>query len=166
MSESRFSYEGYELIITPDEPGYKGECEKLEYYTCDSDMGSLITQFKSFIDNKKEKQLSEKQLKELESNIHLFEQVKRRNFMIPQYSASITCTLGTTLEIYFSHVVTPELYHTLYSLGEYAGILVNEKGSDEFCITLRPVWAMETVVEEVISILVSEGFERDSILVK
>ena len=91
---------------------------------------------------------------------------KKENFMIPQYSASITCLLETTLKVYFSHAVTPELYNALYSLGEYAGIRVNGKGNDEFCITLRPVWAMETVVEEVISILVSEGFERDSILVK
>ena len=71
MSESFFFYEGYELTITPDEPGYSGECEKLKYYTRDSDMGSLITQFKSFVDNKKEKQLSSKQLKELKSNINL-----------------------------------------------------------------------------------------------
>ena len=77
MSVSFFFYEGYELTITPDEPGYKGECEKLKYYTRDSDMGSLITQFKSFIDNKKEKQLSEKQLKELKSNINLFEKEAR-----------------------------------------------------------------------------------------
>lgn len=72
MSVSFFFYEGYELTITLDEPGYKGECEKLKYYTRDSDMGSLITQFKSFIDNRKEKQLSEKQLKEIKSNINFF----------------------------------------------------------------------------------------------
>ena len=90
---------------------------------------------------------------------------KKENFMIPQYSASITCLLETTLKVYFSHAVTPELYNALYSLGEYTGIRVSGKGSDEFCITFRPVWAMETVVEGVISILVSEGFERDSILV-
>ena len=79
MSESFFFYEGYELIITPDEPGYSGECKKFEYYARDSNIGSLITQFKSFIDdNKKEKQLSEKQLKELESNINLFEKETRK----------------------------------------------------------------------------------------
>ena len=77
MSVSFFFYEGYELTITPDAPGYKGECKKLEYYTRDPDMGSLITQFKSFIDNKKEKQLSDKQLKELKSNINLFEKEAR-----------------------------------------------------------------------------------------
>ena len=77
MSESKFSYEDYELTITLDAPSYKGECEELEYYARESNIGSLITHFRDFIDNKKEKQLSEKQLKELKSNINLFEKETR-----------------------------------------------------------------------------------------
>jgi len=52
MSQSKFSHEGYELIITLKESSYKGECEKLGYYARYEDIGSLITNFLDFVDKR------------------------------------------------------------------------------------------------------------------
>ena len=80
MSESKFFYNGYELIITVDESSYNGECEKLEYYARDEEIGSLITNFKSYIDHKKKKELPDKTLRDIKANLDLFEKETKEIF--------------------------------------------------------------------------------------
>jgi len=50
MSQSKFSHEGYELIVTFDESNCRGYCEKLHYSDRYDDIGSLITSFMDFVD--------------------------------------------------------------------------------------------------------------------
>ena len=164
LADDKEVLDAYDLVMSL--ASQEIECEMLKLVDClysdQAKVARTICHQNPVIFNLVNKQLEETQTAERQK----VRTSKKENFMIPQYSASITCLLGTTLKVYFSHAVTPELYNALYSLGEYAGIQVNGKGNDELCIILRPVWAMETVVEEVVSILLFEGFERDSILVK
>jgi len=88
--------------------------------------------------------------------------------MKPKYSAAITrCSTETCIDVYFSQPLAPETKKKLKELGNYEGITVlNSHIGEGVRILLKPVWDSNTVVEEIVTILVSEGFDRASILVK
>ena len=87
--------------------------------------------------------------------------------MKAKYSASVTKFSEQMIDIYFSQDIRPELARTICNLESYRGLKVEQRSTNlgGFYITLTPVWDIEVVMEEVVSILVSEGFERSSILV-
>lgn len=51
MSESIFSYNGYELIITFETDAVRSECKSIHYYWRHKDAGEAVTRFKEFIDS-------------------------------------------------------------------------------------------------------------------
>lgn len=87
--------------------------------------------------------------------------------MKPKYSASVTKFSKNIIDIYFPKDISPELARTIYNLESYRGLKVEQRSTNlgGFYITLTPVWDIEVVVEEIVSILVSEGFEKSSVLV-
>ena len=87
--------------------------------------------------------------------------------MKPKYSASVTKFSKNILDIYFPKDISPELARTICNLESHRGLKVEQRSTNlgGFYITLTPVWDIEVVIEEIVSILVSEGFEKSSILV-
>lgn len=87
--------------------------------------------------------------------------------MKPKYSASVTKFSKNILDIYFSQDISPELARTICNLESYKGLKVEKRSTNlgGFYITLTPVWDIEVVIEEIVSILVFERFARSSILV-
>lgn len=87
--------------------------------------------------------------------------------MKPKYSASVTRFSKNIINIYFSQDISPELARTICNLESHKGLEVVKRSTNlgGFYITLTPVWDIEVVIEEIVSILVSERFVRSSILV-
>ena len=87
--------------------------------------------------------------------------------MKAKYSASVTKFSEQMMDIYFSQDISPELQRTIRNLESYKGLTVEQRSTNlgGFYITLTPVWDIEVVMEEVVSILVFERFARNSILV-
>ena len=87
--------------------------------------------------------------------------------MKAKYSASVTKFSKQMIDIYFSQDIRPELTRTICNLESHKGLKVEQRSTNlgGFYITLTPVWDIEVVIEEIVSILVSEGFEKSSILV-
>lgn len=87
--------------------------------------------------------------------------------MKPKYSVSVTRVISNVIDIDFSQPLAPETRKKLVKLGDYEGVEVyNQPNGEGVYILLKPVWDSDTVVQEILSILESEGFDRDSILVE
>jgi hypothetical protein len=87
--------------------------------------------------------------------------------MKPKYSASITRLIPSCIDLDFSRPLALETRKKLKDLGHYEGVRVyNQPTGEGIYFLLEPVWDSNTVVEEIVSILISEGFDKDSILVK
>lgn len=87
--------------------------------------------------------------------------------MKPSFSASITVSGGTFIDIYFSQPLAPETANKIKDLEKYSGVKIrNQLKGYGFWVTFPSIWSAGTVVEEITNILVAEGFDRSSILVK
>ena len=58
MSESTFSYNGYELTITFETDAVQSECKSTYYYRKHTDVGEAVTKFKEFIDSEYPRRLA------------------------------------------------------------------------------------------------------------
>jgi hypothetical protein len=88
--------------------------------------------------------------------------------MKPKYSASVTKFSKRMIDIYFPEDISLELAKSICNLESHKGLKVETRTNNlgGFYITLTPVWDVDEVIEEIVLILVSEGFERSSIFVK
>jgi len=87
--------------------------------------------------------------------------------MKPKYSASIGLSGSTFVDIYFAQPLSPETTKLIKELERFNGIKIkNQPSAIGFWITFPPIWDKDEIVQEVVNILVLEGFDRTSILVK
>jgi len=88
--------------------------------------------------------------------------------MEPKYSAIISRFTKSGIDVIFARPVAPETTQKMRELERFSGVAVhNQPGKkDGVFVIWTEIWDYDSVVEEVVSILISEGFDRDSILVK
>ena len=86
--------------------------------------------------------------------------------MQPKYQVSISQTVGTMTDIYFDRPVSRTLSETITNLRSYQGVTVHLQPTGEgYYIITTPIWDSKSIPDELLSILLKNGFDRDSILV-
>ena len=86
--------------------------------------------------------------------------------MQPKYQVSISQTVETITDIYFDRPVSTTLSQTITNLGSYQGVTVHLQSTGEgYYIITTPIWDSKSIPDELLSILLKNGFERDNILI-
>ena len=86
--------------------------------------------------------------------------------MQPKYQVAISQTVGTVTDIYFDKPVSITLSRTITNLGSYQGVTVHlQPTGDGYYIITTPIWGSKSIPDELLSILLKNGFDRDSILI-
>lgn len=87
--------------------------------------------------------------------------------MKPNYSAIIKSFTKTGVDVDFAQPLAPETAVKFKDLEKYNGVKVhNNPLTNGLFIRFTPFWSAEDVKNECLGLLVSEGFDRDKILVQ
>lgn len=85
--------------------------------------------------------------------------------MKPKFSVHIDVVTAHCIRVNFSQPLCPQTNLKFGDLQRYEGVTVYNKNTNTgILLVFTPVWDYRDVVEEITSLLVSEGFDKDKIL--
>ena len=86
--------------------------------------------------------------------------------MEPKYRVSISQIVRNITDIYFDRPISATLSETITNLGSYQGVTVYlQPTGDGYYIITTPIWDSKSILDELLSILLHSGFDRDNILI-